>query len=100
MFRVSLSAIATINLTLLRCHRLRYHCKCGGTGFALHRVTENLEFSIDGSIVGNGNFSRLTHISELSGVEADEKSGRVCGLLKSANNGLGMHSTRIYADSI
>ena len=46
----------------------------GGTGFALHRVTENLEFSIDGSIVGNGNFSRLTHISELSGVEADEKS--------------------------
>ena len=26
--------------------------------------------------------------------------GRVCGLLKSANNGLGMQSTRIYADSI
>ena len=27
-------------------------------------------------------------------------SGRVCGLLKNANNGLGMQSTRIYADSI
>ena len=30
----------------------------------------------------------------------DIKLGRVCGVLKSANNGLGMHSTRIYADSI
>jgi hypothetical protein len=46
----------------------------GPIGYALHRATENLDFSIDGSVIGNGNFSRLTHINELSGVEADEKS--------------------------
>ena len=34
------------------------------------------------------------------GYKLHQKNGRVCGLLKSANNGLGMQSTRIYADSI
>ena len=39
-------------------------------------------------------------LKSCAGMDVHEKKGRVCGVLKSANNGLGMHSTRIYADSI
>ncbi len=46
----------------------------GSIGFTLHRATQNLDLSVDGTVSGNGNFSRLTHINELAGVEADEKS--------------------------
>lgn len=50
------------------------NAQVGPIGFALHRATANLNLSIDGSVSGSGNFSRLTRIGELSGVEADEKS--------------------------
>lgn len=50
------------------------NAQVGPIGFTLHRATENLNLSIDGSISGKGNFSRLTHINELAGVQADEKS--------------------------
>lgn len=46
----------------------------GPIDFSLHRATQNLNLSVVGSIKGNGNFSRLTHINGLAGVDADEKS--------------------------
>ena len=44
----------------------------GGQTFEVHRATENMNFSIDGSINGSGNFSRLTHIKGTTGFRVDE----------------------------
>lgn len=45
-----------------------------GTSFELHRSTTNSDFFVDGSVNGTGNFSRLTHINEFAGVEANEQT--------------------------
>lgn len=46
----------------------------GGQVFVLDRTTANMDFSLDGSVSGNGSFSRLTHIDKFAGVKADEKT--------------------------
>ena len=46
----------------------------GSHSFALDRTTTNLYFSLDGSVSGIGNFSRLTHIDKFAGVKADEQT--------------------------
>ena len=44
----------------------------GGTGVEIHRETRNLTLTIDGSVHGFGNFSRLTHIESTTDIRQDE----------------------------
>jgi len=44
----------------------------GGSTFELHRSTKYMSFSLDSSVRGSGNFSRLNSISDIAGVSSKE----------------------------
>jgi hypothetical protein len=48
--------------------------KVGTTTWELNRTTQALNFSMEGTVTGTGNFSRLTHIDRFAGIKADERS--------------------------
>jgi len=43
-----------------------------GETLVIHRTTEYINVSMDGSVKGTGNFSKLTHISQFAGIETNE----------------------------
>ncbi|MFB3763744.1 MAG: hypothetical protein ACE14P_00695 [Methanotrichaceae archaeon] len=45
-----------------------------GSAIEIHRTTDYIDFSMDGSVKGSGNFSKLTHITKYAGIEAKELS--------------------------
>jgi hypothetical protein len=44
----------------------------GGSTFELHRSTKYMSFSLDSSVRGSGNFSRLNSISDITGMSSKE----------------------------
>ena len=50
-----------------------------GVSWEIRRETQNIDFSMEGTISGEGNFSRLTHVQDLAGIKADEKSSSTRG---------------------
>jgi len=45
-----------------------------GSAIEIHRTTDYINFSMDSSVKGTGNFSKLAHITKFAGVEAKELS--------------------------
>jgi len=58
-----------------------YDIRVNGTGVSweISRATQNIDFSMDGTILGEGNFSRFTHVQGLAGIKADERSSSTRG---------------------
>ncbi len=44
----------------------------GGETLVIHRTTDYMNVSMDGSVKGTGNFSKMTHISQFAGFETKE----------------------------
>ncbi len=45
-----------------------------GSAIEIHRTTDYINFSMDGSVKGTGNFSKLAHITKYAGIETKELS--------------------------
>lgn len=51
----------------------------GGNEWRLARATQNLSFSLDGSVIGSGNFSRYSKMNNNAGIKSKEQSSAVKG---------------------
>jgi len=78
---IALLLLVTLLLTETSIAYISYtiDARVGGSEFILNRATQNLTFTVDGTIAGSGNFSRYSKIKNNVGVKSDERTSAVRG---------------------